>query len=151
MRRVIGPRSSTRCPSSVWSFMTWPTPLSMITLQIMSVPSGPRMWAALPSSRSEVNLVEWVHGDPRKDLEGPVDVAAPQQVVDGLGAGGVGPLRIARPVGEEVAEPGARQERRFPSEATPTELGVRRGAAVPVRGGLRRVLRFHVGSRRVIA
>ena len=41
--RVIGPRSSTRCPSSVWSFMTWPTPLSMITLQIMSVLNGPRI------------------------------------------------------------------------------------------------------------
>ena len=31
--------------------------------------------AQLP--RLEVNLVEWVHGDPGKDLEGPVDVAAP--------------------------------------------------------------------------
>ena len=50
VRRVIGPRSSTRCPSSVWSFMTWPTPLSMITLQIMSLPNGQRLWAALPSS-----------------------------------------------------------------------------------------------------
>ena len=29
--------------------------------------------AQLP--RSEVNLVEWVHGDPREDLEGSVDVA----------------------------------------------------------------------------
>ena len=58
VRRVIGPRSSTRCPSSVWSFMTWPTFLSMVTLQIMSVPSGPRMWAALPSSLDRRNTLD---------------------------------------------------------------------------------------------
>ena len=62
----------------------------MITLQIMSVPNGPRMCAQLPGS--ELNLVERVHGESRKDLKGTVDVAAPQQVVDALGAGGIGPL-----------------------------------------------------------
>ena len=135
MRRVIGPRSSTRCPSSVWSFMTLAHALvddHLADYVGAQRPQDVGSVAQLP--RSEVNLVEWVHGDSRQDLEGPVDVAAPQQVVDGLGAGGVGPLRISRPVGEEVAE-----------------LGVRQDAAVPVRSDLNRVLRFHVGSRRVIA
>ena len=73
------------------------------------------------------------HADPGEDLEGPVDVAAPQQVVDALWAGGVGPLQVARPVGEEVAE-----------------LGVRQDAAVPVACDLYGVLRLHVGGGGVI-
>ena len=48
-RSVMGPRSSTRCPSSVRSCMTWPTPLSMITLQMMSVPV-----AQLPAAQEDL-------------------------------------------------------------------------------------------------
>ena len=88
--------------------------------------------AQLPAT--EVDLVVGVHGHPGKDLEGCVDVAAAQQVVDALRAGGVGPLGVARPVGKEVAE-----------------LGVRQDVAVPVACHLDGVLGLHVGGRGVIA
>ena len=67
-------------------------------------PQDVRRVAQLPGL--EVNLVERVPGDPKEDLKGTVDVAAPQQVVDALGAGGIGPLGVAGAVGEEVAELG---------------------------------------------
>ena len=87
-----------------------------------------------PAPSTEINLVKRVHGDAGEDLEGSVDVAAPQQMVDALGAGGVGPLGVAGLIGEEVAE-----------------LNVRQDVAVPVTCDLYGVLSLHVGGRGVIA
>ena len=58
--------------------------------------------AQLPGS--EINLVVAVHANPGEDLEGPVEVAASQQVINALGPRGVGVRGVAGPVGEEVQE-----------------------------------------------
>ena len=52
--------------------------------------------------------------NPREDLEGSVEIAASQQVVDALGPRGVGSWRVAGPVGEEVQELGVRQDAAVP-------------------------------------
>ena len=88
--------------------------------------------AQLPAPQED--LLVGAHGDPAgKDLQRAVHVAAPQQVVDALGAGGARGLGVARPVGEEVPQ-----------------LGVRQDSAVPVGGHLDGVGGLDVGGRGVV-
>ena len=58
--------------------------------------------AQFPGSKEDLMIA--IHAHPREDLEGPVDITASQEMIDGLRIGGGSAQGVAWAVGEEVPQ-----------------------------------------------